>query len=84
MEEKIHLSLSYTKDLDQKKLTSTNVDILHMGIGSKETLHGYPDSKVRGKQSNIHIIFPYSEDAYSSSPSSMGDSIIIERTDMLL
>lgn len=60
MGERVHLALSYTKDLDQRKVVSPNIDVLHIGIGSKETLHGYPDCKVRGKHSNIHIVFPCS------------------------
>ena len=50
-----------------------------MGIGSKETLHGYPDARVRAEQSDIHLITPsVSGDSNPGSPSSIGDSVVVE------
>ena len=35
---------------------SEPIELTHKGLGSAQILHGYPDSRVRAKSSEIHLI----------------------------
>ena len=71
--ERVYLSSSY--DVTEN-FSDPIIERTHIGIGSAQTLHGYPDSRVRAKNSEVHLI-SHENDA-SESPVSDGDSIIIE------
>ena len=58
--------------------TSTNIEITHMGIGSDQILHGYPDARIRARSSEMHVIVPSGITNPDESPASDGDSIIVE------
>lgn len=49
-----------------------------MGIGTIQTLHDYPDARVRAKNSEVHIILPSNKSNPDGSLVSDGDSVIVE------
>ena len=56
---------------------SAKFKVGHMSIGSVDTLHGYPDAKIRAMGTSVHCLRPASRDSPSSSPSE-GDCVYAE------